>query len=333
MKTFLIAGDIVDESYGYEDVTPTKVKSFLDSLEDGEDVEFQITSFGGSVTAGLAISNLIKQASEKGHNTVSRVIGVAASTASFVALSCKEVKIDSTAFLMIHNPYTWLEGDATELRKEADTLDQFKASIIEIYGRKMNAVQDQISEMMNKETWLRGDEIKDLIECEVIPVEKDPVLNLKKNKYLNHFSHLPEQFKDSITDKSEEPKQEETVTKAECEKRVSGMQSAMAKQMETLKKSYTDKITDLQNQLQDCMGKLTSSESNVISLQDSLKKAENELLETASALKLKNEALETLNSGVNERTEELPTLKEGLAKCKTPKEKVDFITSGKYIKK
>lgn len=63
MKTFLIAGSIVDtdeERATFEDVTPTQINSFLDGLEEGEEVEFTITSFGGSCPAGIAICNLIK---------------------------------------------------------------------------------------------------------------------------------------------------------------------------------------------------------------------------------------------------------------------------------
>jgi len=44
----------------------------------------------------------------------------------------------------------------------------------------------------------------------------------------------------------------------------------------------------------------------------------------------KEQALETLNSNVNIPNKELPTMQEGLAKCKTPSEKVAFLNSGKY---
>ena len=45
MKTFLISGSIVDtdaDKFTFEDVTPTQVSSFLDKLEDGEEVECDV---------------------------------------------------------------------------------------------------------------------------------------------------------------------------------------------------------------------------------------------------------------------------------------------------
>ncbi|MBQ7189136.1 MAG: ATP-dependent Clp protease proteolytic subunit [Kiritimatiellae bacterium] len=349
MKTFLISGYITDTKLEFEDVTPAQVKSFLDNLEDGEEVEFQINSFGGSVTAGLSICNLIKEA-EKNHKVTCKVLGCAASIASAVACSCETLKMDSTSFLMIHNPWTWTDGDAQKLRHEADVLDQMKESLIDIYQTKFDTFRDQISEMMDFETWIKGSEhekyglnievaedgtseevvektkeetTEEVIEKEETTTEEE-VIN---NRRIPNFRNIPNNLKKSIY--TNQHRAEETVTKAECEKRVQGMQSKMAKQIN----GYTAQIKDLQDQLTDSNEKLTKLNAEVISLQNSLSKATDELKEKTSSLVEKEKTLEMLNSSVNKRTEELPTLSEGLAKCKTPKEKVDFITSGKYIKK
>ena len=109
MKNFLLAGVIVDDDsqkYAYEDVTPTQVSSFMKGLQKDEEVTIEITSPGGSCTAGLAIANLIKKASAEGHKTTAHVIGLAASMASVIACACDEVQIDSTAFMMVHNPWS-----------------------------------------------------------------------------------------------------------------------------------------------------------------------------------------------------------------------------------
>ena len=109
MKNFLIAGCIVDDDcdrYCHEDVTPTQVHSFLDGLRKGEEVTFEITSPGGSCTAGLAIANMIKKCSQEGHATTAHVIGLAASMASVIACACDKLVMDSTAFMMVHNPWS-----------------------------------------------------------------------------------------------------------------------------------------------------------------------------------------------------------------------------------
>ena len=86
----------------------------MNKLEPDEDVEIEITSYGGSVSAGLAICNLLKKASAEGHKTTAHVIGIAASMASAIACACDEMKIDANAFLMVHNPWTMaMEGSGS----------------------------------------------------------------------------------------------------------------------------------------------------------------------------------------------------------------------------
>jgi len=127
MKTFLISGSIVDaeaDKETFEDVTPAQVNSFIKGLDDGEGMELDITSYGGSVPAGLAICNLLKKASAEGHRTKARVVGLAASMASAVACACDELAIDANAFMMVHNPWTMTAGDAEALRRDAELLDE-----------------------------------------------------------------------------------------------------------------------------------------------------------------------------------------------------------------
>lgn len=117
---------------------------------------------------------------------------------------------------------------------------------------------------------------------------------------------------------------DEIVTKAECEKRVSGMQASMQKQ-----------INDFQNQLMAKNEELTKAKAEITSLKDSLEKTSEELSKMASALEEKNKALEKLNSNVNAKSDDeaLLTLDEVQAKYKgSPKKIADIIKSGKYIR-
>ena len=122
------------------------------------------------------------------------------------------------------------------------------------------------------------------------------------------------------------------VTKAEADKRVSGMQSAMAKQIDSLKKDYEARITDFENQLKVKSEELTRAQADVTRLTDDLKNTSDELLKMTSAFEEKSNTLAKLNAGVLTPNEELPTMKAGLAKCTTAAERVAFLKSGKYIK-
>ena len=98
--------------------------------------------------------------------------------------------------------------------------------------------------------------------------------------------------------KAEEPK-EEMVAKAEADKRVSGMQSAMAKQMDAMKKDYEAKIADFEVQIKAKDEELTKTMALVTSLTDDLKNTSDELSKMTSAFKEKADALDALNGQVN----------------------------------
>ena len=129
----------------------------MNKLEKDEDFEIEITSYGGSVTAGLAICNLLKQASANGHKTTAHVIGIAASMASAIACACDELKIDANAFLMVHNPWTMALGNAIDLRKEAEVLDQYRDALLAIYRTKFDTSDEVIKKMLDDETWIVGE--------------------------------------------------------------------------------------------------------------------------------------------------------------------------------
>ena len=160
-RKFMFAGCICDtdtERESLEDVTPVQIRSWLEGCDEGEEIELEITSYGGSVTAGLAICNLLKQASAKGHKTTAHIIGIAASMASAVACACDRLVIDSNAFMMVHNPWTVAQGNANDMRKEADTLDKYRDALIAIYRSKFDCTDDEIKAMLDAETWIIGAE-------------------------------------------------------------------------------------------------------------------------------------------------------------------------------
>lgn len=334
MKKFLIAGSIVDtdaDRETFEDTTPTQVNAFLNKLEQNEDVELEITSYGGSVTAGLAICNLLKQASANGHKTTAHVIGIAASMASAIACSCDELKIDANAFLMVHNPWTITMGNANDMRKEAEVLDQYRDALLAIYRTKFDVGDETIKAMLDSETWIIGDAASFFsLKAEVIPTAEP--LRIAASLKMPKFMHTPKALKEIIMEKEQEIKQandevkneevveekteetpaepvveeskaeqpkDEMVAKAEVDKRVSGMQSAMAKQMDAMKKDYEAKIADFEVQMKVKDEELTKARADVTSLTETLDNTTKELAEMTSAFKEKADALDALNASVN----------------------------------
>lgn len=173
--TFKILGDIVDtcaDKRAPEDVCPQDIKDFIDGLKPNEEITLEITSFGGSCTAGNAIVGLLKKAEKEGHETTAHVMSIAASMASVIACSCKNLVVDSNSFLMIHLPYSCVEGNYVSLRKEADTLELFAKSLVAVYRTKFDLTDDEIMKMLEAETWIPGaDAAAYGLKCVVIDIE------------------------------------------------------------------------------------------------------------------------------------------------------------------
>ena len=151
-------GDIVSDWWGAwqeEDQYPEAIKNFLTEA-NGKDLNIYINSGGGSVFAGIAIYNMLKRYA--GKKTV-YVDALAGSIASVIAFADSDMPtIPSNAYLMIHKPWAGCEGNATDMRKMADTLDAVESGIWSIYAEHLNEGVDieTIKELMEQETWLNG---------------------------------------------------------------------------------------------------------------------------------------------------------------------------------
>ena len=163
-------GDIVSDWWGAwqeEDQYPEAIKNFL-SAQQGKSLNIYINSGGGSVFAGIAIYNMIRRFAET--NTVQIYVdGLAGSIASVIAFAGNTPpKIPSNAFLMIHNPYALIEGNAAELRKMADDLEVITGGILNVYMEhvKEGITEGQISALMEAETWMTGQDAAEYFNIE-----------------------------------------------------------------------------------------------------------------------------------------------------------------------
>ena len=127
----------------------------LKGMKDVKSIQVNINSPGGDVFEGLAIYNLLVK-----HPATIKVSidGMAASIASIIAMAGDEIEIAENALVMIHNPWAITAGDAAELRKLADTMDQVKDSLLKVYTDRTGLEADEVSAMMDEETWLSSAE-------------------------------------------------------------------------------------------------------------------------------------------------------------------------------
>jgi len=137
------------EWFGIEAVSPNKLAEQI-AAADGEDLEVDINSGGGDVYAGSEMYTALMD--YKGNVTV-RIVGIAASAASVIAMAGKKVLIAPTAQIMIHNTSTIAWGDHRALKHESDVLKNWNKSIANAYTLKSGMSEDEALSLMGKETW------------------------------------------------------------------------------------------------------------------------------------------------------------------------------------
>ena len=146
-----VIGDSYSSYYG-EGVTLSRVDAALRSIGDNE-VDVYINSPGGDMFEGIAIYNRLREHPKK---VTVKVIGLAASAASIIAMAGEERLIAKSAFLMIHNCWSYFVGNRHELRSIADQLEEFDTSMRDVYIDTSGTPEKDIEEMMDREAYLSG---------------------------------------------------------------------------------------------------------------------------------------------------------------------------------
>lgn len=144
--------DVIGEDYWGEGMTASRVAGILRSIGD-KPVTVAINSPGGDVFEGIAIYNLLKEHSQP---VTVKIIGIAASAASIIALAGDKVQIAKSAFFMIHNAWTIAVGNRHDMLAVADFLEPFDNAMAEVYADFSGLSISEVTDMMDKETYLNG---------------------------------------------------------------------------------------------------------------------------------------------------------------------------------
>jgi len=150
-RILLLDGEISDETWWGDEITPQMFRSELNAAEG--DIDLWINSPGGDCYAAAQIYNMLME--YKGNVTV-KIDGIAASAASVVAMAGTTVEISPLGMLMIHNPMTVSIGDTHEMERTITFLAEIKESIINAYELKTGLSRAKISRLMDAETWMNA---------------------------------------------------------------------------------------------------------------------------------------------------------------------------------
>lgn len=135
-----------------EGVTSKRIAAALRHMGPGP-VTVNINSPGGDAFEGMAIYNMLRE--HDGEVTV-KVLGLAASAASIIAMAGDTVQIARAGFLMIHNTWVVASGNRNDLREIAEWLEPFDAALSDIYTARTGLDDKDVAALMDAESWING---------------------------------------------------------------------------------------------------------------------------------------------------------------------------------
>lgn len=148
-RVLTINGTIAEDSWLDDDITPQLFQDELNQCEGPIDI--WINSPGGDCIAASQIYTMLMNYKE---DVNIKIDGIAASAASVIAMAGTTVSMAPTAMIMIHNPLTLAMGEADDIQKAIQLLNETKESIINAYELKTGLSREKISAMMDDQTWM-----------------------------------------------------------------------------------------------------------------------------------------------------------------------------------
>lgn len=156
--TISMYGMIGEDFWTGEGVTVKRIDAALRLIGPTNDVVINMNSPGGDVFEGIAIYNRLREHQAK---VTVKILGLAASAASVIAMAADEIEIGTASFFMIHNAWVMAVGNRHDLAEVAAWLEPFDKALAGTYEARTGLTEAVIAKMMDEETWLSG---KDAVE-------------------------------------------------------------------------------------------------------------------------------------------------------------------------
>lgn len=169
-ERIIFLGQEIDDDYANQIIG---VLLYLDQEDSTRPIYMYINCPGGSVIAGLAIYDVMKLIRSE---VVTINIGMSASMASFLLAAGKPGKRLALPHsrVMIHQPMGGSQGQAEDIRVEANQILRIKDNLVRMYSLMTGRTKEQIVEDLDRDNYLSAEEALEhgLID-EIVELEKD----------------------------------------------------------------------------------------------------------------------------------------------------------------
>lgn len=176
---------LYDEVGGWFGVMASDFVKDLQDVDTAE-IHLRINSPGGDVFDGIAIMNALKRHKAK---VTTFVDGIAASAASFIAMSGDEIVMSRNAEMMIHDAWGLAVGNAADMRDLAARLDASSENIASIYADRAGGTTKQWRTAMEAETWYSDKEAVSAGLADRVETNKTASDKAKNRFDLSVFAH------------------------------------------------------------------------------------------------------------------------------------------------
>lgn len=188
-------GAIVSDKWCEDDVDFKDFKNKIEELNANSTLNVYVNSPGGEVFTTQSIISLLKRAKLNKNITLNFYIdGLGASCASWLPMLADNLYIYDGSMLMLHKPMTYCFGaNANDLRKEIELLDKLEDSeMIPMYMSKAKegVTEDDIRNMLTKETWLTSKEIEEYFNVTLLEDSRQLVACVD-NKMFKNYKNVP----------------------------------------------------------------------------------------------------------------------------------------------
>jgi ATP-dependent Clp protease protease subunit len=156
--SIMIYGTITSWELLESDVSSYTLAKEIEGL-DVDNINVYISSRGGEVGEGLAIYSMLKRSKAK---VTTYVDGFACSIASVIFMAGGDRVMSDVSLLMIHNAWTYVQGNASDMRKQADALDTITQASINAYMAGVNISEDELKSLLDDGTWLESSTALDM---------------------------------------------------------------------------------------------------------------------------------------------------------------------------
>lgn len=155
-------GDIVDEQWWDEEVSPKSVRDALNGFGSLKSLNIHLNSYGGSCIAGNAIISILDNYRRKNGTALNVYIeGIAASMGSGIASVGDKVYMADNALFMVHLPSTLAIGNKENFQQAINILEKTEETLVANYMRRFKGTEDELKGLMEQESWLTADEAKE----------------------------------------------------------------------------------------------------------------------------------------------------------------------------